>query len=108
MVHRLHVDVDDRAAAPVDPRVVDKMVPCPREQFANPASRSHAYGWDAARAVDEAREHVAAHVHPDPRGSNRTPGARQSHILPIKGPPHFPQAKGRHIFPGSTEPTAGR
>ena len=63
----LPIYMDYSATTPVDPRVVDKMVPYLREQFGNPASRSHAYGWDAERAVEEAREQVAALVNADPR-----------------------------------------
>ncbi len=58
----LPIYMDYSATTPIDPRVVDKMIPYLREQFGNPASRSHSYGWDAERAVEEARENVAALV----------------------------------------------
>ena len=63
----LPIYMDYSATTPIDPRVVDKMIPYLREQFGNPASRSHSYGWDAERAVEEARENVAALVNADPR-----------------------------------------
>ena len=61
--------MDYSATTPVDPRVVDLMIPYLREQFGNPASRSHMYGWTAEKAVEEARGHVAALVNADPRDS---------------------------------------
>ncbi len=77
--------MDYSATTPVDPRVADKMIPYLREQFGNPASRSHAYGWDAERAVEEAREQVAALVGADPREIVWTSGATESNNLAIKG-----------------------
>ncbi|MBS1188040.1 MAG: IscS subfamily cysteine desulfurase, partial [Burkholderiaceae bacterium] len=59
--------LDYSATTPVDPRVADAMIPYLREQFGNPASRSHQYGWEAEKAVEEARAHVAALVNADPR-----------------------------------------
>src|SRR3954451_14162144 len=77
--------MDYSATTPVDPRVVDKMIPYLREQFGNPASRSHSYGWAAERAVEEARENVAALVNADPREIIWTSGATESDNLAIKG-----------------------
>ncbi len=99
----LPIYMDYSATTPVDPRVVDKMVPYLREQFGNPASRSHAYGWDAERGVEEAREQVAALVNADPREIIWTSGATESDNLAIKGAAHFYQGKGKHIITVKTE-----
>ncbi|MDF3835925.1 IscS subfamily cysteine desulfurase [Cupriavidus basilensis] len=95
--------MDYSATTPVDPRVADKMIPYLREQFGNPASRSHAYGWDAERAVEEAREQVAALVGADPREIVWTSGATESNNLAIKGAAHFYSGKGKHLITVKTE-----
>jgi cysteine desulfurase len=95
--------LDYAATTPVDPRVVDCMVPYLYEQFGNPASRSHAYGWAAEEAVEIARENVAALIGADPREIAWTSGATESNNLAIKGAAHFHQAKGRHLITLSTE-----
>lgn len=95
--------MDYSATTPVDPRVADKMIPYLREQFGNPASRSHAYGWDAERAVETAREQVAALVNADPREIVWTSGATESNNLAIKGAAHFYSGKGKHIVTVKTE-----
>ncbi|MFN5099897.1 MAG: IscS subfamily cysteine desulfurase [Burkholderiaceae bacterium] len=97
------VYLDYSATTPVDPRVADKMIPYLREQFGNPASRSHMYGWDAEKAVEEAREHVAALVNADPREIIWTSGATEGNNLAIKGAAHFYQTKGKHIITVKTE-----
>ncbi|MBU6487503.1 MAG: IscS subfamily cysteine desulfurase [Burkholderiales bacterium] len=99
----LPIYMDYSATTPVDPRVVDKMIPYLREQFGNPASRSHSYGWDAERAVEEAREQVAALVNADPREIIWTSGATESDNLAIKGAAHFYKSKGKHIVTVKTE-----
>ena len=99
----LPIYMDYSATTPVDPRVVDKMIPYLREQFGNPASRSHSYGWDAERAVEEARESVAALVNADPREIIWTSGATESNNLAIKGAAHFYKGKGKHIVTVKTE-----
>lgn len=95
--------MDYSATTPVDPRVADKMIPYLREQFGNPASRSHAYGWQAEKAVEEAREHVAALVGADPREIVWTSGATESDNLAIKGAANFYSGKGKHIITVKTE-----
>jgi cysteine desulfurase len=95
--------MDYSATTPVDPRVVDKMIPYLREQFGNPASRSHSYGWDAERAVEQAREEVAALVKADPREIIWTSGATESDNLAIKGAAHFYKSKGKHVITVKTE-----
>ncbi|WP_322073474.1 IscS subfamily cysteine desulfurase [Burkholderia cepacia] len=95
--------MDYSATTPVDPRVVDKMVPFLHEQFGNPASRSHSYGWNAEQAVEEARAHVAALLGADPREIVWTSGATEGNNLAIKGAAHFYQGKGRHLVTVKTE-----
>lgn len=95
--------LDYSATTPVDPRVAEKMIPYLCEHFGNPASRSHAYGWEAEKAVEEARGQVAALVNADPREIIWTSGATESDNLAIKGAAHFYQAKGRHLITVKTE-----
>ncbi|CBJ43649.1 cysteine desulfurase (tRNA sulfurtransferase), PLP-dependent [Ralstonia solanacearum CFBP2957] len=95
--------MDYSATTPVDPRVVDKMIPYLREQFGNPASRSHAFGWEAEKAVETAREQVAALVNADPREIVWTSGATESDNLAIKGAANFYSSKGKHIITVKTE-----
>ncbi len=95
--------LDYSATTPVDPRVADKMIPYLREQFGNPASRSHMYGWEAEKAVEEARGHVAALVNADPREIIWTSGATEGNNLAIKGAAHFYKTKGKHIITVKTE-----
>ncbi|WP_176046151.1 IscS subfamily cysteine desulfurase [Burkholderia sp. BCC1644] len=95
--------MDYSATTPVDPRVVDKMVPFLHEQFGNPASRSHSYGWDAEQAVEEARAHVAALLGADPREIVWTSGATEGNNLAIKGAVHFYQGHGKHLVTVKTE-----
>ena len=102
MIH-LPVYLDYSATTPVDPRVVDKMLPYLREDFGNPASRSHAYGWTAEKAVEQAREDVAALVNCDPREIVWTSGATESINLALKGAAQFYKERGRHIITVKTE-----
>jgi cysteine desulfurase len=95
--------LDYSATTPVDPRVAAKMIPYLTEKFGNPASRSHAYGWEAETAVEEARAHVAALLNADPREIVWTSGATEGDNLAIKGAAHFYQAKGKHIITVKTE-----
>jgi len=94
---------DYAATTPVDPRVAAKMIPYLFEQFGNPASRSHAYGWAAEQAVELAREQVAALVGADPKEIVWTSGATESNNLAIKGVAQFQQRKGRHLVTLRTE-----
>lgn len=97
------VYMDYSATTPVDPRVADTMIPYLREQFGNPASRSHAYGWEAEEAVEEARANVAKLVGADPREIVWTSGATESINLALKGAAHFYKEKGKHIITVKTE-----
>ena len=95
--------LDYSATTPVDPRVAAKMIPYLTEKFGNPASRSHAYGWEAEAAVEEARSHVAALLNADPKEIVWTSGATEGDNLAIKGAAHFYQGKGKHIITVKTE-----
>jgi cysteine desulfurase len=100
---RLPIYLDYSATTPVDPRVVDKMIPWLYDHFGNPASRSHAYGWDAEHAVEEAREQVAALVGCDPKEIVWTSGATESINLAVKGAAQFYKERGRHLVTVKTE-----
>ena len=95
--------LDYSATTPVDPRVADKMIPYLREQFGNPASRSHMYGWEAEKAVEQARADVASLVNADPREIVWTSGATEGNNLAIKGAAQFNKTKGKHIITVKTE-----
>ncbi|MBC7404083.1 MAG: IscS subfamily cysteine desulfurase [Cytophaga sp.] len=95
--------MDYSSTTPVDPRVADKMIPFLRAQYGNPASRSHMYGWDAEKAVEEAREQVAALVNADSREIIWTSGATESNNLALKGAAQFYKSKGKHIITVKTE-----
>jgi cysteine desulfurase len=100
---QIPIYLDYSATTPVDPRVVDAMIPWLRTHFGNPASRSHSFGWEAEKAVEEARGHVAALVNADPREIIWTSGATESDNLAIKGVAHFYKDKGRHLVTVRTE-----
>jgi len=95
--------LDYSATTPVDPRVAHKMIPFLTEQFGNAASRSHAFGWEAEKAVEEAREHVAALLNADPKEIIWTSGATEGNNLAIKGAANFYKGKGKHIVTMKTE-----
>lgn len=99
----LPIYLDYSATNPCDPRVVDAMVPWLYQHFGNPASRSHAWGWEAEEAVEQARAHVAALINADPREIVWTSGATESDNLALKGAAHFYQSRGKHIITVKTE-----
>jgi cysteine desulfurase len=103
MTPHFPIYMDYGATTPVDPRVVDAMVPWLKEHFGNPASRSHAWGWEAEEAVEKARAQVAALIGADPREIVWTSGATESNNLALKGAAHFYSAKGKHLVTVKTE-----
>jgi cysteine desulfurase len=103
MTPHFPIYMDYGATTPVDPRVVDAMVPWLREHFGNPASRSHAWGWEAEAAVEKAREQVAELIGADPREIVWTSGATESNNLALKGAAHFYKTRGKHIVTVKTE-----
>jgi cysteine desulfurase len=103
MTPHFPIYMDYGATTPVDPRVVDAMVPWLREHFGNPASRSHAWGWEAEEAVEKARGQVAALIGADPREIVWTSGATESDNLAIKGAANFYQSRGKHLITVKTE-----
>ena len=100
---KLPIYFDYSATTPVDPRVVDKMIPFLRDAFGNPASRSHAYGWHAEEAVEQAREDVGALVGCDAKELVWTSGATESINLAVKGAARFYQERGKHLITVKTE-----
>jgi cysteine desulfurase len=103
MTPHFPIYMDYGATTPVDPRVVDAMIPWLREHFGNPASRSHAWGWEAEEAVEKARGQVAALIGADPREIVWTSGATESNNLAIKGAANFYQSRGKHLITVKTE-----
>jgi len=102
---KLPIYFDYSATTPVDPRVAEKMADCLTNQgnFGNPASRSHAYGWQAEAAVEEARGQIAGLLNADPREIVWTSGATEANNLAIKGCAHFNQKKGKHVITSKIE-----
>lgn len=103
MTPHFPIYLDYGATTPVDPRVVDAMIPWLREHFGNAASRSHAWGWEAEEAIEKARQQVADLIGADPREIVWTSGATESDNLAIKGAAHFYQGKGKHLITVKTE-----
>jgi cysteine desulfurase len=103
MTPHFPIYLDYGSTTPVDPRVVDAMIPWLREHFGNPSSRSHAWGWEAEAAVEKAREQVASLIGADPREIVWTSGATESINLAIKGAAHFYQSRGKHLITVKTE-----
>jgi cysteine desulfurase len=94
--------LDMQATTPMDPRVLDKMLPFFTEQYGNPHSRTHAYGWEAESAVDEARQHIADLVGAGAKDIVFTSGATESNNMIIKGIAKFHQGKRKHIITTQT------
>lgn len=98
-----HIYLDYAATTPLDPQVLEAMNYSLKEEFGNPASRSHRFGWDAEKRVNEARSQVANLIGADPREIVFTSGATESDNLALKGVAHFYQKKGKHIVTCKTE-----
>ncbi|KPF47761.1 cysteine desulfurase IscS [beta proteobacterium AAP121] len=103
MTPHFPIYLDYGATTPCDPRVVDAMIPWLREHFGNPASRSHAWGWEAETAVEKARGQVASLINADPREIVWTSGATESINLAIKGAANFYASRGKHLITLKTE-----
>ena len=103
MTPHFPIYMDYGATTPCDARVVDAMVPWLREHFGNPASRSHAWGWEAEEVVEKSRVQVAALINADPREIVWTSGATESINLAVKGAAHFYSSRGKHLITLKTE-----
>ena len=103
MTPHFPIYLDYGATTPVDLRVVDAMIPWLREHFGNPASRSHAWGWEAEAAVEKARGEVADLIGADPREIVWTSGATESDNLALKGAAQFYKTRGKHLITVKTE-----
>lgn len=95
--------LDNNATTPVDPRVLEAMLPFFKEKFGNAASRNHQYGWDAEEGVEKAREQVASLIGASPKEIVWTSGATESNNIAIKGLARMYREKGRHIITQVTE-----
>jgi cysteine desulfurase len=95
--------LDNNATTPVDPRVLEAMLPYFRERFGNAASRNHAYGWEGEEAVTRARQQVATLINASPKEIIWTSGATESDNIAVKGVARMYREKGRHIVTQMTE-----
>jgi len=100
---KIPIYMDYHATTPVDPRVLDAMLPYFREEFGNAASKSHPFGWHAEEAVEAAREQVARLIGASAKEIVWTSGATESNNLAIKGAAQFQKGKGRHLVTAATE-----
>ena len=103
MTIKTPIYLDYAATTPVDKRVAEKMIPYLTETFGNPASNSHAFGWEAEEAVEKARADIAALINADPKEIVFTSGATESDNLAIKGAANFYKTKGKHLITVKTE-----
>ena len=97
------VYLDFQATTPLDPRVLDAMLPFQTDLYGNAHSRTHHYGWESEQAVEKARKQVASLIHADSKEIVFTSGATESNNMAVKGAAHFYSHKGRHIITTQTE-----
>ncbi|KAL0450120.1 UNVERIFIED_CONTAM: Cysteine desulfurase, mitochondrial [Sesamum latifolium] len=95
--------LDMQATSPVDPRVLDAMLPYYVSRYGNPHSRTHLYGWESEQAVESARTQVSALINASPKEIIFTSGATESNNISIKGVMHFYKDKKRHVITTQTE-----
>ncbi|WFD44060.1 cysteine desulfurase [Malassezia psittaci] len=95
--------LDAQSTTPTDPRVLDAMLPFYINQYGNPHSRTHAYGWETETAAEQGRQHIAELIHADPKEVIFTSGATESNNMAIKGVARFYKAKKNHIITTQTE-----
>ncbi len=98
-----HIYLDNNATTPLDPRVLEAMMPYLQDRFGNAASRSHSYGWDAEKAVEEARQHIAELLNCSPKEIVFTSGATEGDNIAVKGAVEMLAKKGRHVITAVTE-----